>query len=615
LVIGYAKGPNEFNLETSSMTRYRMLVRVLDGIRSESENTRFATKYAVGSEVTEDLAQARARAYIHLYLKVMFGIEDFKSREEFITDGGYDGGIDGYYIDSHNQKIIVLQSKFRSTESNFENKPIEVDEVLAMQVRRVLSGELLDITGKKYNGKIQGFQRRVTQITHLARYKISVVILANVSERSLRHIERLTDGFPAEVFDFSRAYNELLFPVLCGTLFRASEVSVSLDISNKSQGSKISYVTYVDQFKCDMKVIFVPTIEIARILTTYKNSLLTFNPRNYLAFEGEEVNSAIKGSIVSRTTNDFALLNNGITIVCDESGISDHTGQKHQSSLFMLNPQIINGGQTAFTLSRVYEDCPHDQRQSLFAGKEVLLKIIGLKAAEHIEDERAARVALIKRISTATNSQSVVTLADRQSDDPVHKKLQTRLFERYGIIYETKRGEFSIAVKDQNLYAEDILDKTLFIRLFMTANSRIDRALRRRILREPFKLSSIDDAALDQFYIAYRAFLLLTAGIYSPKTKYTTLLPQVYAAVVFSRVIKDENLDVRLHIATENVKTHWQSFLAYAAEKKADYVKVVMDYSDAKSTTVELKEKRNSLGYDFAKDIEEYFGAFEPVED
>jgi len=141
-----------------------MLVRVLDGIRSESAGTRYAARYAVGSMDADDIWQARSRSYVHLYLKVMFGLTDFQERETYVTDGTQDGGIDGYFIDTNTRTIFLLQSKFRNTEENFENKPIELEELLSMQIKRVLSGEESDERGVKYNGKILGLQRRVSEI-------------------------------------------------------------------------------------------------------------------------------------------------------------------------------------------------------------------------------------------------------------------------------------------------------------------------------------------------------------------------------------------------------------------------------------------------------------------
>lgn len=44
----------------------------------------------------------------------------------------------------------------------------------------------------------------------------------------------------------------------------------------------------------------------------------------------------------------------------------------------MLNPQITNGGQTAYVLSKIYED-QKENDYSIFEGKEVMLKVMILR--------------------------------------------------------------------------------------------------------------------------------------------------------------------------------------------------------------------------------------------
>jgi hypothetical protein len=81
--------------DMTDRTKYGMLLRILDMIRKESAGTKWEKQYACNSSDPEAIRQARSKAFIHLYLKVMFGLADFAVREDFITDGNNDGGIDG----------------------------------------------------------------------------------------------------------------------------------------------------------------------------------------------------------------------------------------------------------------------------------------------------------------------------------------------------------------------------------------------------------------------------------------------------------------------------------------------------------------------------------------
>jgi hypothetical protein len=74
-------------------TKYEILTQILDSLRAEARGTKWSRQYAVDEDDNSDaVAAARARSYIHLYIKVMFGLSDFADREAFVTDGPQDGG-------------------------------------------------------------------------------------------------------------------------------------------------------------------------------------------------------------------------------------------------------------------------------------------------------------------------------------------------------------------------------------------------------------------------------------------------------------------------------------------------------------------------------------------
>ena len=98
--------------------KYNILLTVLDTLRREAPEG-YKRYHPLDTEI-DKLNQARSRAYIHLFLKVKFGLLDFLEREKYITDDGNDGGIDAYYIDTETKTIYYIQSKFRITKENFE---------------------------------------------------------------------------------------------------------------------------------------------------------------------------------------------------------------------------------------------------------------------------------------------------------------------------------------------------------------------------------------------------------------------------------------------------------------------------------------------------------------
>ncbi|MEA4966800.1 MAG: hypothetical protein VB048_01600, partial [Bacteroidaceae bacterium] len=84
--------------------KYQILIKILDEIKNEAPD-----KYKKYHSVKEeDIPKIRAKCYIHLFLKVTFGILDFEDREYCITDDTYDGGIDAYYIDQEDKVIYYI---------------------------------------------------------------------------------------------------------------------------------------------------------------------------------------------------------------------------------------------------------------------------------------------------------------------------------------------------------------------------------------------------------------------------------------------------------------------------------------------------------------------------
>ena len=434
---------------------YTTLVRTLDALRREAPRS-FKSYHPKGDDV-EKLNQARATAFIHLFLKVRFGLGDFQKRHEHLCDGTQDGGIDGYFIDSEARRITLIQSKFRTTEKNFEEKSIEVAELLKMEVGRVSRGDKVDSNSVPFSAKITAFQKKITDIRDIALYRWQVVILANLKHVNDEQIRRLLDNMEYEVFDFPRTYSELVFPLTTGTSYTPSEITIKINLGKKQQ-PQLNQDVETSLGICNVRMLYVPTIEIARCTAKYRNALLRYNPRNYLSLSGNEVNQSIKDTIKNTTKNEFSLRNNGITLLAEYSSVTDRTGVTGEGQLIVKDPQILNGGQTATTLAMMIED--KEVGIAAFEGKEVLLKIIE-RPKNKTEDELAA---FIESISDATNKQSKIVEADRRSNDPRLIALQTYFFKEHGLFLERKRGEFKYGLDEKVLSKSDIINRVSMAR-------------------------------------------------------------------------------------------------------------------------------------------------------
>ncbi len=67
------------------------------------------------------------------------------------------------------------------------------------------------------------------------------------------------------------------------------------------------------------------------------NAILKYNPRNFLSLQKKSVNENIRSSITDHDKNNFAILNNGITILSDNVNISESTRKTESRSTYLTD--------------------------------------------------------------------------------------------------------------------------------------------------------------------------------------------------------------------------------------------------------------------------------------
>ncbi len=437
--------------------KYNMLVSVLDKMSAEAPVS-YKT-YHPRPEELEAIQHARSLAFIHLLLKVRFGVADFLARHQQITDGPQDGGVDAFHIDHERKKLYMIQAKFRNTTKNFTNKSMEAKELIKMEVTRITKGSETDSNDNRFNDKILAFQQVIREIRDIAKYDYIVLLLGNVYKLNDEQIRRLIDNANYEIYDASKAYEKLIFPLSTGMYYDPEEIVITIELAEKEHPRlKQTVDTEFGQF--NVTAIFVPTAEVGRVLSRYKNAILKYNPRNFLSLQKKSVNENIRVSITNHEKNNFAILNNGITILSDNVSISESTGKQNEGQLILTRPQILNGGQTAYTLSTIYDEYEKKPKNPLI-GKEVLLKIVTpIKGSKGVDSK------FIELISNATNQQNEVSEADRRSNHDIQIELQKRLYNDYGYLYERKAGEFHDGIQNGFVDRKLVIDRFKFIKAY-----------------------------------------------------------------------------------------------------------------------------------------------------
>lgn len=141
---------------------------------------------------------------------------------------------------------------------------------------------------------------------------------------SLKVVNAIFSGLSYDVFDYTRAYDELVFPYCTSTYFQGDSIIIDRNIMGVEQCCKESFEN-TSYGKCSVALLFVPLLFVAEIVDEYKNSILQYNPRNYLSMSKNPVNKAISVSLKEQNEN-FALLNNGITMICSDFICSTQNG-------------------------------------------------------------------------------------------------------------------------------------------------------------------------------------------------------------------------------------------------------------------------------------------------
>ncbi len=441
--------------------KYDLLVEILDGIRRQAPR-QLESIYRPSRNDGVRLGQARSRTFIHLYLAVKHGVLGFDERENLITDDPGDGGLDAYFIDQEKNKIFLIQSKFPRTQEAFENSRMREDDLARMELKLIATGKKRDSRGVLFNKKISKFQSELKRIKDIALYEYQVVILANSPKQSDKNLRKLIDGFEYKIFDSTNTYTELVFPFCSSTFFEAKEIILWLNLSKKEK-PRLQQEIKTIHGTCKLMLLLVPTKEIGRVVNKYRNAILEYNPRNFLSLSANKVNKNIRASITELQTNDFAIFNNGITIMAESVSFTENVGRSNAGQLILSNPQIINGGQTAYTLSKLYEEgLTNNATANLFRGKEVVLKIITFSERNQPEAQK-----FIEKISDATNKQTRVSEADRKSNEPILKVLQKQLFSEYGYLLERKQGEYFDSIDEGIIDKKYVIDRFKFAKAYL----------------------------------------------------------------------------------------------------------------------------------------------------
>ena len=310
---------------------------------------------------------------------------------------------------------------------------------------------------------------------------------------------------------------------------------------------------------------------------------MKYNPRCFLGLNNNAVNPKIEDTVRNKKTNEFALFNNGITILSDDTQINSQIAKKDKAQLIITNPQIINGGQTSFTLASIYEKCLVDNNFDVFGEKEVLVKVITfidreLNEGETENEKQQKKLKLIENLSRATNEQSTVSEVDRRSNEAVIVNYQTKIYDEFGYFLNRKQGEFHEGLLKKYISRDVVINPTVFMRVALSIRGDATRARRNSdevLFREnSFSAVFIDSEVYRKYMFGYFCYLVLLSeekkydklsnkyGIndYGYALRYGKYAVVSIASRAFKEELKPEEYYQKASEAVHKALSQWKNF-------------------------------------------------------
>jgi hypothetical protein len=356
----------------------------------------------------------RGLAFARYVTEAIFGVAATEI-DDHVVDGGNDRGIDIIFID-HNTETINLSSckcvaKFEKSARNFPGA--EVDKLIAFVDDLFLKNENIL---NEANGFICSKIRDIWEIfDNGENYKINLHLFSNQLTLTPLDRERLLDRVARyKVNVFEHGLYELSHGVI-----RASKTNFRKKLSPEKNSAFEVLENGHRGWQTRVSLTNVLSFLTNPETEAFDERLVSHNVRYFLGVDNP-VNKEIRDTLISGRAHDFWWLNNGITVVSDQivcAGTGNH-------SMTLVNPKIVNGGQTA---NVIYE-----------VGKNPLLKggngSITVKLIETKDEE------FIQRIALASNTQSRIFGRDLRAFDSFQEKLARTILEE-GFFYRRKRGE------------------------------------------------------------------------------------------------------------------------------------------------------------------------------
>lgn len=347
------------------------------------------------------------------------GIEFDTYIKNHVVDMSSDLGNDAIFTNLQNNEILIFQFKYSNnpllnTSEVKKNKKF-IDWILGLSNENLKPNEKLKKVIEDEISKILTKDNLQNKKYHLTFYYIDNYFTPKIKTDIFALHTNYRDKeipFSIKFYDYTELdeiFEDIEIP--------KNQVELKI-VPNEYFTKKLNYHNNGDVTEVETIVTSILANSLKPIIEQKKELILALNVRYY---KGEnEINSKIKEEYSKGKKSNFWLLNNGINGVCEHFEVENDT-------LKITNFQIVNGGQTSKTLTRIVNDLPDEI--------QILLRLTKIKDKTKVS-------SISMNVAIASNSQNAINPRDLHSGDRIQRKIFEYLDE-VGIFFDKKDGEWA----------------------------------------------------------------------------------------------------------------------------------------------------------------------------
>lgn len=341
-----------------------------------------------------------SRALAAISIMMQCGV-DVEVASKSITDTYHDLGIDAIYCDAMQKKLVLVQSKWRTSGTG----GISQEEILSFiqGVKRIMSLE--------FEGASTKIARKIPEITSAIRnmdYQILCIFVHTGNQQISPFCRKPID-------DLLQNTNDDANDILSFIEILQSDVFKFLASGQDNDNICIDDVILNNWgFLDEPYKAYYGTLSAAALgewYGTYENKLFAKNIRYY---KGDtEVNQGMK-KVLLESPENFFYYNNGIKVLCKKITRKAAYSTNAKTGLFALEGvSLVNGAQTTGTIGTAFLENPEQVCKAT-----VFVQLIDLEGADE---------AYTLQITKLSNTQNRIDTKEFAALDPEQERLKTEL--------------------------------------------------------------------------------------------------------------------------------------------------------------------------------------------